>query len=87
MRARILDILGGWSSFPSDHAVLFGALVSGSVAVTVYTTVLVAAFSATLLVAPLVMPGASFTSVTLIVTAFVSVSVPVPASVAITLIA
>ena len=43
--------------------VLFGAVVSGSLAVAVYTTVLASAFSATLAVAPEVTVGASLTSV------------------------
>src|SRR6478672_5746319 len=47
--------------------VLFGAVVSGSLAVAVYTTVLIGAFSTTLAVVPEVTVGASLTSVTLTV--------------------
>ncbi|WP_328824723.1 hypothetical protein, partial [Mesorhizobium neociceri] len=56
--------------------VLFGAVVSGSVAVAVYTTVLAGAFSATLAVAPEVTVGASLTSVMLSTTALLAISPP-----------
>ena len=54
-------------------------------AAAVYTTVVMAAFSATVPVETEVIVGASFTSVTETVTALVSVKVPVPLSVATTL--
>ena len=50
--------------------------VSTSVAAAVYTTVLTAAFSATVAVPPEVITGASFTGVTVTVTVWLAESLP-----------